>query len=718
LRGWYTQNEGGTLVTAISETDIGAKTFYAHWQSKTGNVTLHANGGTLSEDVNDYQEGIAKDLPIPEKNYFDFAGWYDNENFTSKAYTQIPATAEGDVEYWAKWTPKTYSITLNANGGTVSGNVTSYVYGTGVVLPTNVTRTGYTFLGWYTANSGGTKVAAVTNTDNGNKTYYARWGANLSDDLKIAACAGYDEGIYVEFPKVKNISDGSYSVYYKKHSESDSKYAEIDDELVRINDETATVRADIVGITAGVYDVQVVAGDKVAIKENITVTAQDRSGYAHFDTTDGVGGYNNDGTPKSNAVIIYVTEETKNSVKAKLGNSTYTGIVNILKYLSKSSNPVIIRIVGTIGAATWNTIEYNTSENIGNDIDPEVVINNTPGTGGAKLSKKDYSQKELLDGGFNTFNTTVVSRLDNLEGTLKYDSGKKEFDSCWNDCQISGAENVTVEGIGTDAGLFQWGLTWKKSSSIEIKNLTFKDYTEDACSFEGDTGKTVLSEFTSQRIWLHNNTFYIGMNYWDVCNEQDKHDGDGSTDFKGTAYVTIAYNHYIKTHKTGLIGGGDSHKSANITFHHNFYDECQSRLPLARQANMHMYNNYYYKSTGTNMSIRAGGYAFIENCLFDAAANPVVTQSGDSKIGAAKVYNCWFTGYSKTNPSEILTDPNVHYVDARTAAVTNQTIFGTSFDTDSDKFYYASGKTNVTNMLSSAEDIRTKIPELAGVLKK
>ena len=108
-----------------------------------------------------------------------------------------------------------------------------------------------------------------------------------------------------------------------------------------------------------------------------------------------------------------------------------------------------------------------------------------------------------------------------------------------------------------------------------------------------------------------------GINYWDVCNEQDKHDGDGSVDLKGNKNITISYNIFTETHKTGLVGGSDSAKTTNVTFHHNYYLNCGSRLPLGRQAVMHMYNNYYYGSTGTNMSIRAGGYAFIENSIFE-----------------------------------------------------------------------------------------------------
>ena len=50
----------------------------------------------------------------------------------------------------AQFSPKTYDVSLNTNGGAInSGDVTSYTYGTGATLPTDVTRTGYTFAGWY-----------------------------------------------------------------------------------------------------------------------------------------------------------------------------------------------------------------------------------------------------------------------------------------------------------------------------------------------------------------------------------------------------------------------------------------------------------------------------------------------------------------------------------------------------------------------------------------
>jgi len=71
-----------------------------------------------------------------------------------------------------------YGVTLKTYGGTINaGDVTSYTYGVGATLPTNVTKDGYTFDGWYTAEVGGTKVTTISTTDTGAKTYHAHWTA-------------------------------------------------------------------------------------------------------------------------------------------------------------------------------------------------------------------------------------------------------------------------------------------------------------------------------------------------------------------------------------------------------------------------------------------------------------------------------------------------------------------------------------------------------------
>ncbi len=84
------------------------------------------------------------------------------------------------TELTVQWTAPTYTVTLNAGDGTInSGNVTSYTYGVGATLPTDVTRTGYTFKGWYdNENLTSSPVTAISNTETGNKEYWARWEIN------------------------------------------------------------------------------------------------------------------------------------------------------------------------------------------------------------------------------------------------------------------------------------------------------------------------------------------------------------------------------------------------------------------------------------------------------------------------------------------------------------------------------------------------------------
>ncbi len=73
-----------------------------------------------------------------------------------------------------------YTVTLNTNGGTINaGDVTEYTYGTGATLPTDVTKAGYTFLGWFSSEAlEGEAVTAIGTAESGDKTYYAKWDLN------------------------------------------------------------------------------------------------------------------------------------------------------------------------------------------------------------------------------------------------------------------------------------------------------------------------------------------------------------------------------------------------------------------------------------------------------------------------------------------------------------------------------------------------------------
>ena len=105
---------------------------------------------------------------------------YDNTFVLSdgtSVYPRIRIRDRADVVCTAGETPvETWSITYVTDGGTINGEYpTTYTKGTVTVLPTNVTKPGYTFLGWFTAYTGGVQVRQIEATETGEKTFYARW---------------------------------------------------------------------------------------------------------------------------------------------------------------------------------------------------------------------------------------------------------------------------------------------------------------------------------------------------------------------------------------------------------------------------------------------------------------------------------------------------------------------------------------------------------------
>ena len=105
---------------------------------------------------------------------------YDNTFVLSdgtQVYPRIRIRDRADVVCTAGETPvETWSITYVTDGGTINGEYpTTYTKGTVTVLPTDVTKPGYTFLGWFTAYTGGVQVRQIEATETGEKTFYARW---------------------------------------------------------------------------------------------------------------------------------------------------------------------------------------------------------------------------------------------------------------------------------------------------------------------------------------------------------------------------------------------------------------------------------------------------------------------------------------------------------------------------------------------------------------
>lgn len=539
-----------------------------------------------------------------------------------------------------------------------------------------------------TTNTPSTNTTAAPSTSTSTSTPSTNTSTSTSSstivNTVISNVSATNEAISFDLALPKS---DSLEVLYRLSSSN--SFTSLDKELI-LAKTSSTSRVEIVGLSSGSYQIEVKNNSNLIDSlDNVNVYAYDRSGYAHFNSTESIGAYNSDGSLKSNAQVVYVSNATKNTVQF----GSYKGLGNILANASKINTPLCIRFLDTIETTHWNEINYGPGFEV-TDKDGNVIT-----TG--------LSESEIISKGINSMSDDEakgITKLNGLVNKLSYKDG--EYDSYFGMMDVSNfTKGLTIEGIGENAGTYQWGFTFKSCSNIEIRNLTFSDNPEDSCSFEGSSSNP--TQFG--RYFVHHNVFNQGKNRWDLTAEQDKHEGDGATDVKYVSYVTFAYNNYNNCHKTGLVGGSDSQQQYNITFHHNYYNNNGSRLPLARQANMHMYNNYYYKSTGTNMSIRANAYAFLENNYFDQVNNPVETKPSSTTTPAAKSYGNTFNNCTGSNHATI--------VNSRTQEVTSTNLYS-NFDTNSSSFYYDStNKISKVSYLTSAEQAKTDALIYAGVHK-
>jgi len=188
--GWFTSAAatGGVRVTAgVTGTAFSSDdTVYARWTEMQYSITYNLNGGAnnTSNPINYTITTPTITLQAPTRPGYAFDGWYADADFTGTAVTSIPVGSTGPKTYYAKWTPATYTIKFNANGGTITPAAdtigTTDATGKLASLPT-ITRTGYAFDGWFTELAGGVKVTAgASGTVFGSDAaLYARWTLSI-----------------------------------------------------------------------------------------------------------------------------------------------------------------------------------------------------------------------------------------------------------------------------------------------------------------------------------------------------------------------------------------------------------------------------------------------------------------------------------------------------------------------------------------------------------
>lgn len=242
---------------------------------------------------------------------------------------------------------------------------------------------------------------------------------NPAGVIQITEAKGWQESAYLKWAPFEGAS--SYNVYV-----DDKK---IDAQLVRLY--ASYYRADVLGLKAGTYSVKVVPvnaeGTEITganTASNLVVKSYNREGFAHFKYA-GVGAYNNDGTLKAGAKVLYITAKTAKTVSTTVNtgkSETITGLQSIIDAYQKGEDttPIVFRIIG-------------------------------------KVSLSDLDR--------------ISSSAEGLQ--IKGKGAHSEM-------------NMTFEGVGDDATVYGFGFLLRNTKSVEFRNFAIMRCLDDAMSLDTD----------------------------------------------------------------------------------------------------------------------------------------------------------------------------------------------------------------------------------------
>ncbi|GAA4353230.1 hypothetical protein GCM10023185_13680 [Hymenobacter saemangeumensis] len=200
---------------------------------------------------------------------------------------------------------------------------------------------------------------------------------------------------------------------------------------------------------------------------------------------------------------------------------------------------------------------------------------------------------------------------------------------------VKDRNNISIIGVGTSGEFHGIGIKIWRARNIIVQNLNIHHVNtgdKDCISIEGP----------SDHIWidhceLHNQFQGIDQDYY-----------DGLLDAKNNCeYITYSWNYLHDAWKASLCGFEDTDNyDRKITYHHNRFENINSRLPLFRFGNGHVFNNYYSGVVSTAANSRMGACLKIENNAFVNTRNPYVsaysTQDGFGDIVGNQLVNSPF----------------------------------------------------------------------------
>ncbi|MDN3241225.1 pectate lyase family protein [Glycomyces tritici] len=184
--------------------------------------------------------------------------------------------------------------------------------------------------------------------------------------------------------------------------------------------------------------------------------------------------------------------------------------------------------------------------------------------------------------------------------------------------------NVTIVGVGSGAVFDQIGIHIRSSSNIILQNLTIKNVKKSG-SPTSNGGDAIGMESGVRNVWADHLTL--------EASGGEAEGYDGLFDMKDdTKYVTLSYSILRNSERGGLIGSSETDTSNSfISYHHNLYQNLNSRVPLLRGGTAHVYNNHYVGIVESGINSRAGGKAKVDNNYFEDSKDVLGTFYTDER---------------------------------------------------------------------------------------
>ncbi|CAL9274203.1 MULTISPECIES: pectate lyase family protein [Streptomyces] len=240
-----------------------------------------------------------------------------------------------------------------------------------------------------------------------------------------------------------------------------------------------------------------------------------------------------------------------------------------------------------------------------------------------------------------------------VEGTINHgNTTKVSGDSCSTAAdriELKQISNVTIVGVGGGAVFDQLGIHIRESSNIIIQNVTVRNVKKSG-SPTSNGGDAIGMESGVRNVWVDHTTL--------EASGGESEGYDGLFDMKDdTQYVTLSYSTLRNSGRGGLIGSSESDRSNGyVTFHHNLYENIDSRAPLLRGGIAHMYNNHYKSLNESGINSRAGAKAKVDNNYFEDSKDVLGTfytdQAGTWQV-SGNIYDnvTWSEREGDNNPA-------------------------------------------------------------------